>query len=127
MTSSPKRRRFRFSFSLRTLFAVVTAAALGMGWVVYSLNWIKVRNEGITAGGSLIGGSEKGTAPGLLWLFGERGYDRLRIIFSDERDEEHLTEEQRETVGRLRRLYPEAEVRSPSAVHRQGYRRPIAR
>jgi hypothetical protein len=43
MTPAPKRRWF--SFSLRTLFVVVTVAAASCCWVSAQLNWIKERSE----------------------------------------------------------------------------------
>ena len=39
--NAPRRRWF--SFSLRTLFVVVTIAAIAGGWVMYQVSWIRQR------------------------------------------------------------------------------------
>ncbi len=112
--AAPKRRWFRFS--LRTLFVVVTISAVVLGWRAYSLNWIQERQKaGVLAEPPwdvprIVVGSEEGSAPGLLWLFGERGYDRLRIAFPDEADKHRLSNEQQQVLERIRSLYPEATV-----------------
>jgi hypothetical protein len=72
MTPNPKRRWFRFAFSLRTLFVVVTVICC---WLGYELNWIRQRHEALAKCGFTIelpGASQEFlTAPGCLWLFGE--------------------------------------------------------
>jgi hypothetical protein len=42
--------RRRWSFTLRTLFAVVTVLSLVTGWVVYHLNWIRERHRKLESG-----------------------------------------------------------------------------
>jgi hypothetical protein len=102
MNETPRRRRFRFG--LRTLFVLVTLAAVVAGWVVWSLDWIRQRRE---FGRNL----ERGThaefvdydrtvgAPAMLWLFGEGG---VRWVYIPKASDGDLIEG--------RRLFPEAEV-----------------
>jgi hypothetical protein len=40
--TAPRRRWFRFT--LRTLFVVVTLAAIAASWVAYQINWIRARH-----------------------------------------------------------------------------------
>lgn len=108
----PKHRWSRFG--LRTMFVVVTAAAIALGWVVYSFNWIRQRREAIESGevgmttvmrvampdGTL--GYDYPEPPWSLRLFGERpvGVDSLSLGASVT-DEEEL---------RIRALFPELPV-----------------
>jgi hypothetical protein len=72
-------------------------------WLGYSLNWIKQRRELIgypypsidTAGPGAI----QPSAPGLLWILGERGVAVLLISTED-----------KEFESRARRLFPEAVI-----------------
>ena len=51
-------------------------------WCGYSLNWIKQRRDTIAVSGAMeisSGPYRNTTAPGLLFLFGEAGYDTLGI------------------------------------------------
>jgi hypothetical protein len=107
MTLAPKRR---WSYSLRTLFAVVTVLGVALGWGAYSLNWIEQRHSLCGQAAYMLGGSDDGTAPGLLWLFGEQGFARMRIKFEGDPKEAELNERQREILKRLRQAYSEAEI-----------------
>ena len=112
---TPKSRRRWFRFSLRSMFVVVTVLAVIAAFVAYNLNWIRQRHEmtfagRITSPGYFVVGSDEGNAPGMLWVFGERGYDRMRVAFRDYPDEENLTPEQRLKLKRIRELYPEADI-----------------
>ena len=62
------------------------------------------------AGIPTVGSSEYGAAPGLLWLFGEPGYARIRIGFPGRRNERNLTQQQRDHVEQLKRQFPEAQI-----------------
>ena len=59
--------------------------------------WIRQRHEfgeGTVASGAapcVLLGSDSGTAPALLWLFGERGFDWMLIVFPNYPDEKHLS------------------------------------
>lgn len=45
MECTPRRRWFRFAFSLRTLFVIVTLAALLFGWVAYNYQIVSERKQ----------------------------------------------------------------------------------
>ena len=96
MHDSPTRRRFRFS--LRTLFVLVTLAALWIGW---SFNWIRQRRDFVREGNTLgaVAHGSTSRAPGLLWLFGEQGAEVVLLFTDDKAD-----------YDRARRLFPEAQV-----------------
>ncbi len=86
-------------FTLRALFVVMTLLCV---WSAYSINWIRQRREAIAESGAVEIGNDPNsnqTAPGLLFLFGERGYDTLGIGVDPM---EHYT--------RLQSLFPEARV-----------------
>ena len=78
--AKPKRRWF--SFSLRTLFVVVTIIGVGAGWVAYQLNWIRERHRLIELYGkvSLAWRSDlqPPEIPFSLRLFGERRVNAVR-------------------------------------------------
>jgi hypothetical protein len=128
-TDSPKRR---WSFTLRTLFAVVAIIGVLAAWITYSMNWIHRRHAiaADLARWDAIKG-ETGTpwpsrmAPGFLWLFGEAGYeDVIQIVYEDKSSNREDLSANLETT---RRLFPEAEVysiviplaksKSPSGAH----------
>ncbi len=96
MLDSSNHRRFRFS--LRTLFVLVTLAALWIGW---SFNWIRERREFVREGNTSAPCAHGSTsrAPCLLWLFGEQGAEVV-LLFTDEKAD----------YDRARRLFPEAQV-----------------
>ena len=90
-----------FRFSLRTALIVLTLACLVAAWVGHRLNWIRQRQE---ARATLVINAEFATtAPGLLWLFGEKGEE---IIFWDT---QKLSESE---ADRIRKLFPESECLS---------------
>jgi hypothetical protein len=105
-----KRLRFRplHSFSLRTLFVVVTVFGC---WLGYQLNWIRQRHEAITAGHVPSDQDKIVPAPGLLWLFGERGhaYVFIRVADSDE-----LTTAEEADLKHIGELFPEADLGAES-------------
>ncbi len=71
MTTAISHRRFRVTFSLRTLLVAMTLSCLCLGWVKSALNWINDRQDVLVKKVA----SAKGyvTAPGGLWILGERG------------------------------------------------------
>ncbi len=111
----------RWSFSLRTLFVVVTVLAVLLGWIPYQLNWIQERRAAPSlatwyrlytksAFDTLLSESPPPRAPGLLWLFGERGHTRCRLYFGTEpRDFSYFTREltplEESEVARIKRLF----------------------
>jgi hypothetical protein len=92
--TAPKRRWFRFAFSLRTLFVAVTVFGC---WLGYSLNWINQRHAFIadevlarerhpthdTWSASIAGRRTTPPlprAPGMLWVLGEGGWSSLCVL-----------------------------------------------
>ena len=97
---TPHRRRW-FASSLRALFVGVTLAAVLLGWVGYSLNWIRERRAMLDQiGPDPFGVTVK--APAGLWIFGEVGTDSIE----EETTPEMVDVERR----RLGRLFPEAKI-----------------
>jgi hypothetical protein len=95
---APPRRRW-FRFGLRTMLVAVVALSIPLAWVGYSLNWIRQRHEALAARRVYdFSDSAATTAPGGLWLFGERGV--IGILCSPEDAE------------LARRLFPEASISS---------------
>ena len=107
MKPNPKRGWVRFAFSLRVPFVVVTVFAV---WLAYELNWIRQRHEflgtqsrlaaqhaWVRSNGTLL--PKPVSAPGLLWLFGEKGEPAVEIIIMDDYSSE---------LRRAHRLFPEA-------------------
>ncbi len=120
MNAAPTRRWFRFS--LRTLFVVLTVSAVFLGWFAYQLNWIRQRREFLKSQNAIAARNPAliGTpirwpvdAPGLLWLFGERGQGHLTLaIVRDGESEPDVSIE----IEKARRLFPEAVACSATVV-----------
>ena len=109
MPPAPKGRCFRFS--LRTLFVLLTLFAC---WLGYSTNWIRQRREALAM--DRVGTEYRkpfaytpaaATAPGLLWLLGERGYKTISYWIPDGKDRE-WTPSEKADIDRLEQLFPEA-------------------
>jgi hypothetical protein len=102
--------RRRWSFTLRTMFVVVTVLCCALAWLVYSMNWIRqrqlVRNQAHEKRLSVCPGVKECpvSAPGSLRFFGEEGVFWIGTPY-DEGSPEILA---------LRRLFPEAGVVSNS-------------
>jgi hypothetical protein len=119
---APNRRWFRFS--LLTLFLSITAFGC---WLGYEVNWIRNRHDALRDGVVVDDSpwSDDTPAPGLLCLFGERGYDRLVylpewadesavVAFSvlareNEKPQRRISEPD---LKRLQALFPESYLRS---------------
>ena len=103
----------RWSFSLRTLFVVVTIVA---GFIAYHANWIRQRREAIAVYGGIYDVPDEFLnpdvvrSPGLLWLFGERGVREFRVSLPDTVENAGRWIESHPEVERIKRLFPEAEV-----------------
>jgi hypothetical protein len=111
MTPAPKRapKRRWFRWSLRTMFVVVTLSLL-FGSVAWCLNWIRQRHEIIATCHEFREASKGGTAPTLLWLFREPGYDHIELRFPLRDLGMRMTPSERDEVDRVRELFPEAKV-----------------
>jgi hypothetical protein len=124
MTPAPKRRWF--SYSLRTLFVVVTVFAC---WLGYQLNWIRERHALLSRphAVSYVSGvdglsPDQVPAPLSLRAFGERGCWLLYLTFVDDERGSNCDSNEPEERSRLlnpnelleieraRRLFPEASV-----------------
>jgi hypothetical protein len=105
----------KLRFSLKTLFVVVTLAAVGAGWAVHSRRWIaerdaKLKMPAIYGNQSIPPLFSKPVAPGCLWLFGERGQHTLRVNTS------MLSKAE---VVEIRELFPESILWLRSGMARQ--------
>jgi hypothetical protein len=90
-----------FAFSLRTMFVGVTLLATSLGWVCYSLNWVRERHALFALYEEDLWPLDKKTvSPGMLWIFGEKGQPYLFIaqpVFQRELDE-------------MQKAFPEAKI-----------------
>ena len=107
MSTAPKRR---WSYSLRTLFVVVTILGVCLGWVVHSIQWIRMRREWIDAPPTVyvhMRGYRR--APWSLVPFGVHGYAIISMRFCPwDEPEPILTDEEIKQFRRLKQLFPEA-------------------
>jgi hypothetical protein len=110
MREVPKRRWFKFS--LRTL---LVAVAIFPCWLAYEVHWIHQRHRVLTSGRftteSPAGAPVAVQAPGLLWLFGEPGYESIwfTVPKGEVRDDMELSPSEKAEFERVSRLFPEAE------------------
>lgn len=101
-TAAPRRR---WTFSLRTLLVVVTLLAILLGWVGYSLNWIRERHRFLDFGFPGQWSTSPGAKPPLLLRpFGERG-----VV--------HVIAVERDTFKAAKGLFPEAKVNRGIPIH----------
>lgn len=99
-TDPPPRRWFRFT--LRTMFVVLTAFSL---WLGYEANWMRQRRAYLSIAevydlSETFGktAADRPRAPGLLWLFGEQGVKYLVVMRRSPAD-----------FSRAAKLFPEAD------------------
>jgi hypothetical protein len=104
MSEGEKRRWFRFS--LRTLFVVVTLAAL-MPWLAVNLHWMHQRSAMIDSRWYPLEGEKR--APWPLWLFGARGFARINARVPPEKVA-GIQEAARAGRIHYQRIFPEVEV-----------------
>ncbi len=105
-------RRPWFRFSLGTMFLVAAVVAV---FVAYHVNWIRQRREVLdqAVGFRWYSHGEPPRAPFMLRVFGEYGFDHIRIrFFSDDVQDQieggPFTAEQEADLLRVKRLFPEA-------------------
>lgn len=104
MEQMPRRRWFRFS--LRTLFVAMMMGCITTAWLTYHLRWIRQRHILCFSDAPLwTWPSWNSTAPGMLWLFGERGLDSIELELNSEKQAS-------EWVRRANTLFPEASVKT---------------
>ena len=108
MTRSPKRRWFRVSFSLRTLFVVVAMLACCFGWLGRNMNQVRDRDrflETIPLHGSFAhgdGGWIKRRIPFVWTILGAKPF-KMDIRIPDDK----FTPAE---IERIREVFPEAKV-----------------
>src|SRR5580698_7016176 len=108
----------RRTFSLRTVFIILTALAVLMG---YEMNWIVARRavaarerpasvpEWLYKWSASSVPNDRRSAPGLLWLFGEPGYTRV-VIRVDDLNYHDVNSAGHARVEETLKLFPEADV-----------------
>jgi hypothetical protein len=79
MSRAPTRRWFRFS--LRTLFVMLTLAAL-LPWIAVNLKWMHERSVIVDSKSLPLEGEKR--APWPLWLFGAKGFARINALVPPE-------------------------------------------
>jgi hypothetical protein len=111
MPREPRRNWFRFAFSLRTLFVIVTAVA---AWFGYHMHWIRQRHEirrwlaqrWVMSGSFDVGG----TRPKLPWSLTALGETPEQVLVFG-RDPAHDDLHDFQThVERAESLFPEARI-----------------
>ena len=94
-----------WSFSLRTLFVVVTMAGC---WLAYHVNWIHQRHA-LQASGQVEVVGRTIPAPGLLGWLGEPGHEAVFLYLQGPTS----TPDENREIESIRRLFPEADVGWP--------------
>jgi hypothetical protein len=103
MTSAPKRR---WSFSLRTLFVLVTMAALVL-WLAVNLSWLRERSIIVDSHSLPLEGEKR--APWPLWVFGAKGFARIQAKVPPEKVA-GIREAAWDRRIHYQRIFPEAKV-----------------
>ena len=110
-TPAPQRRWLRFS--LRGLFVAITIFGC---WLGYQLNWIRQRHAWLASpeakSENFFLTRENDHPPGMLWLFGEPGFDSIHLTMPPRKIAREgspvLTPEEMERARLVQRLFPEA-------------------
>ena len=139
--TAPKRRWPQFS--LRTMFVVVTVLAVPLGWIGYSLNWIRQRHEfhklhetRISSLQNEIGHFEFISAyrivetvsdkpknistmhaRAVLRLFGEEAFPGLGLVYVS--SEPNVAASRTSDIQRAKDLFPEAIIRTYTHFKRE--------
>jgi hypothetical protein len=110
MSDQPARRRW-FQFGMRGLLVGLTLLALIFTWGAYNLSWLRQRRAVIEdfQNWSTLDWEPMPSAPGLLWIFGEKGYAVLtRTVHVNHGTE--ATDEVYEEMRRIQVLFPESSI-----------------
>jgi hypothetical protein len=108
--STPPRRRW--SYSLRTMFVVVTAVAIPLGWLGWQLKIVRERN----AAREWLRESREGGVPeyaaGLACTQNNPSNPFWRVWLGDEAAPVVLITDRlpKEQIDRIRKVFPEAEI-----------------
>lgn len=106
MLDAVKNRRRRWlSFSLGTMLVVVAVTCVFAAWITFNLNWIRQRHrfaivEEPAWRQPVLG---QGGGPGMLWMFGEAGFQTISKLVDNESEVEPMR-------THLKSLFPEAET-----------------
>jgi hypothetical protein len=108
MPPAPKLTRRWFQFGLQTMFVVVTLSAV---FIAYNTHWMRQRHSYLADHPGATYNDSPTRAPGLLWLFGERGLEEVRVqVPGFNRDREFHKTNAGPEAEEARRLFPEARV-----------------
>lgn len=102
---TPAHKRPWFSYSLRTMFVVVTVAAV-LTLLGIELAWLRERRQ--VAAILKLEPSDSVRAPGISGVFGEKGYAEITLTLSPDPGTSNMTRAMA-GVKMLRRLFPEAQ------------------
>src|SRR6187397_1591966 len=92
-----------FSFTLRTLFVIVTATCVWLGWNVNLVRQRKIARASVhEAGGGLCGWAEGQGSPKLPWIRRALGDTSVLVMWTSSTS--------RDEYSRLQRLFPEATI-----------------
>jgi hypothetical protein len=112
MVEAPKTRRRWFQFGLGTMLLVAPTFGLALAWAAYNLHWIRERQDALS---ECLVQPHWAAPPGLLGVFGERGYGFLILRRDDDDIHRPLTDAEEQKQRRIAALFPEAEVRWTTA------------
>ncbi len=104
MGASSTIRRLAFNRWALTGCTLTIAAIVGMG---YELMWLRERSEIVFA--LKLDTVDSVSAPGMLWVFGERGYSEIAATIFAEPGTERMDYAQMQ-LRRIKRAFPEAQV-----------------
>jgi len=110
MSQVTDRPRRWFTFSLRTLFVIVTILGASVGWLVVQFKWMRERNQPppVILGETQcwIAGGELGEAPWSLRPFRATGYKKVFVQTLLRSTEQGRSE----AMEHVKSLFPEADV-----------------
>ncbi len=98
-------------YGLRTLLILLAVTSVLLAWIGHSLRWIEQRNDwrdnpahvGFACMSEYPGSDEPPTAPGGLWVFGEKGVGTIWCLPAQ--------------LESVRRIFPEADIETSPMHH----------